>query len=137
MTDIALKFRENILIKPFHIGIGSILQLKNLNSDQIMAAKSLANTVWKNNYEERWTNYNHDMVETTLLNKAKILSNEEYSQIVSKYEQNRNIMDEIEGESEIKPWMDKGISHAIDKKINPDYIFSLALFFTYLLEKIG
>ena len=135
MSDVAQKFRENILIKPAHIGIGSILQVNNLNTDQITAAKLLSDLVWKNNYEERWINYNHDMIETTLLNKSKALSNEEYNKIVSKYEHDKNIMDEIDGESEIKPWLDKGISHPIDKKINPDYIFSLVLFFAFLLEK--
>jgi len=136
LVDISNAIKSGILAKPPHEGIDTILELNAISSDQINESKRLAEQVWKK-YDERWLKYNHDMVETTLLNKAGLISNSDFAQIIGSYEKRKNPIDILDETKEIPPWGSEGTEIAVDQRMNPNYIYLLSLFFLYLFRKLS
>ena len=136
LTDISNAIRNGILAKPPHVGIDTILELNPISGDQINEAKLLAEQVWKK-YDARWLNYNHDMVETTLLNKVGLISNSDFTQIIENYEKRKNAIDILDKTKDIPSWRSEMGEIDVDQKMNPDYIYLLSLFFLYLFRKLS
>ena len=136
LIDISNAIKSGILAKPPHDGIDTIMELNVISSDQINESKRLAEQVWKK-YDERWLKYNHDMVETTLLNKAGLISNSDFAQIIDDYEKRKSPIDILDKTKEMPSWASEGSEIAVDQRMNPDYIYLLSLFFLYLFRKLS
>jgi hypothetical protein len=135
MMDEAEQFRSNIIAKLPANGIANIIKINPLTATQIDTSIWLLNYVW-NHYDSRWANYNYDLIDVTLLNRVGAITNEELNSIKDEYEKNSDLT-LLTDEDKAKPGMDTKNKFPLDKRMNPDYVHMLSLFFVSFMRKLG
>jgi len=135
MHEIASKVRAKALALTSDGGVGSLIKTKSLSFYQITTVKNLVDYVWKHP-DIKWGNYNHDLLEVTLLNVAGEISTEDFAKIKSEHEKSQDVMNLFESSEESLGGMDALGKITIDKKMNPAYLQMLSLFFYYYKNKL-
>jgi hypothetical protein len=129
MVEIAQAFRNKVLARPVEQGIAKILPIDTISPDKITVAYNLANYVWKSP-SSKWIDYYHDYVESVCLNRAGVLSDEDFWKIKKQYDQFRGTS-LLEEDYKVVKNLEK---NAI---MNPEYIHMVALFFYFLQNKMS
>jgi hypothetical protein len=137
LEDFANGLRQGILAKPPPLGISKYMYDPNISDDKWYLAQKLANYVVKNS-DNKMKEYNHDLVEITLLNAAGQLTREDIYKFKEKVEEAKNVarfMEEGQAD-DIGGKIDHGITIMDDNRLNPEYIYMLSIFFVVLYRQI-
>lgn len=136
LTDLANTIKDGALSKPAPVSLSEFINFNPASQDQIDLAKKLADFVAKN-YDSRLDDYNHDIVQITLLGKAGQLTPEDIQQLKFNYEKQKNIVKYVEEPGTKFPGIDPMDKITFDKRLNPDYLLMLSSFFVILQSKVG
>jgi hypothetical protein len=137
MNDQAQQIKGGLLARSvgYGAGVDTIINLSPLTPLQINSVESLVNEVLKKS-DGRWISYNHDLVENVLLREAGAMSPEEFRQIQTAYEKNKDILEELKDDDKT-PFSSYGTNATVDQRLNPKFIHLLSLFFGNLKKKLS
>lgn len=136
LSDLSQAIKNGALTKPAPISLGNILDFSKDRNYLLPTSKRLSDFVLKN-YNSRMTDYNHDMIEATILSKSGLINQDDLLKIKLKHEENKNVMDYLEDDSKKYVGLDLGGIPINDKHINQDYLFLLSCMFVFIQQKIG
>lgn len=138
-SDLAQQFRNGILSVLPPVGIGRHIELDPISDNQMIMARKMAEYVLKYP-DEKYSNYHHDLVEVNLLQKAGSLTAEDATRFKQEFEVQNRLKNYMADDSEVvgddSVGMDTGSTITGDKRLNPDYIYMLCMFFFFLQKKL-
>ena len=136
LPEKAEQIRGGTLAKPLEVGVKVVVGDQKLSYQQGFVATIMVDRCWKN-YDPRWTNYNHSLVQLTFLSKADVMTSEDYFAIQQEHAAKTNVADFLSDESEEPyPHIDSGERVKFSQQINPSYLYMLAKFFAELKVKL-
>jgi len=140
MSELATAIKSGILAKPFTAGLNKYINLIEYDSSDIIFCKKVVEYILKKpQYEEQWTDHNHDTIEMMFMNRSGNLSKEDMIKIIEDYEKKTNTINLIENieDSSMHPGFDFSDKITVDKRLNPNYLFLLSTFFVILRSRAG
>lgn len=135
LNELASAVRSGALSKPANMSLSKVINLTKFDPNNVETARRLVDYVYKN-YDPRMSDYNHDVVEVTMLNKAGSLTKEDIDQLRTKYEEKKDITKYLEEDDTKYPGLDAGDMVTFDKRLNPDYLLMLSSFFVIFQMKL-
>jgi len=139
LEQFANGLRQGILAKAAPVGIERYMSFPKLSGDKWKIARKLANYVAENT-DDRFRQYNHDLVEIALLNVAGQLTKEDFYRFKEKTEEAKDVsrfMAEEEELGEDQEKVDYGIEILDDNRLNPEYIYMLSIFLFALYQGVN
>lgn len=135
-ADIAEDVKNGALAKASSQKLSEYIQFGRPNQgENITAAKKMVDMVLKQ-YDSRWENYNHDLVDMFFMGRVGMLSKEQVTNLLVKYEEDKNVFDMLEDDAKY-PGIDISGLVTSDKRLNPDYLLMLVAFFVMMQKQIG
>ncbi len=138
-TELAKAFRTGVLAIPAPFGIGKYIELDLISEDQMTESKKMAEYVIQYPGAE-FANYHHDLIEIDLLQKAGGLTKEDAYRFKEAYESEKNVMEYLDDKEKMHiadvPGINTEEMITSDTRMNPDYIYMLAMFFFFMQKKL-
>jgi hypothetical protein len=135
-TDLASQFRNGILAKFIPDGLGQYIDFKSISNDKMRMAGQLA--LYAIKYcGSKYVQYNHDYIDVTLLRAAGEITEEDVKSFQDTFRKERSIEKMLTDETKPYQGLDTYGKITLDKRLNPDYIYMLSVFFVVMQAKMG
>ena len=138
-NDLASAFRSGVLAIPAPFGISKHLELDSISEDQMRVSKKLADYVFQYPGPD-FSNYHHDLIEIDLLQHSGGLTEEDAYKFKETYESEKNVMDYLDEKEKTYvaevPGIETSGKITDDTRMNPDYIYMLAMFFLFMQKRL-